>query len=105
MIGRPEGGMNTKLHTVTDADGRPIGFIMTASLAGDYADAATLLGSFSKAEWLLADRGYDADWIRDAWTDKGVKPFSPAGGLAANRSSTTSAATNAATGSKSCSGG
>lgn len=46
--------MNTKLHVVTNADGRLIRFFMTA---GDYAGAAALLGSVSKAEWLLADRG------------------------------------------------
>ena len=27
-----------------------------------------------KAEWLLADRGYDADRFRDALKDKGIKP-------------------------------
>ena len=26
-----------------------------------------------KAEWLLADRGYDADWFREALKDKGIK--------------------------------
>mgnify|MGYP006163236353 CR=1 FL=1 len=30
-----------------------------------------------KAEWLLADRGYDADWFRDALKDKGIKPCIP----------------------------
>ena len=30
LIGRTKGGMNTKLHAVTDADGRQIRFFMTA---------------------------------------------------------------------------
>jgi hypothetical protein len=30
-----------------------------------------------KAEWLLADRGYDADWYRDALKDKGIEPCIP----------------------------
>src|SRR3546814_5545642 len=30
LIGRTKGGMNTKLHAVTDANGRPISFFMTA---------------------------------------------------------------------------
>ncbi len=28
-------------------------------------------------EWLLADRGYDADWFREALEDKGIKPCIP----------------------------
>jgi transposase len=50
---------------------------MTAGQVSDYAGAATLLGSLPKAEWLLADRGYDADWFRDALKDKGIKPCIP----------------------------
>ncbi len=26
------------------------------------------------AEWMIADRGYDADWFRDALKDKGIRP-------------------------------
>ena len=66
--------MNTKLHAVTDADGRPIRFFMTAGQVSNYTGAAALLGSFPKAVWLLVDRGYDADWFRDALKDKGMKP-------------------------------
>ena len=50
--------MNTKLHAVTDADGRPIRFFMTAGQVSDYTGAAALLGSLPSADWLLADRGY-----------------------------------------------
>ena len=52
--------MNTKLHAVADADGRPIRFFMTAGQVSDYTGAAALLGGLPKAEWLLADRGYRA---------------------------------------------
>lgn len=67
---------------------------MHASPAGqrvsDYTGAAALLGGLPNAEWLLApfhglranhcratDRGYDADWFRDALKDKGIKPCIP----------------------------
>ena len=43
----------------------------------DYTGAAALLGSLPQAEWLLADRGYDADWFRQALKDKGIKPCIP----------------------------
>lgn len=66
--------MNTKLHAVTDTQGRPIRFFMTAGQASDYTGAAALLRGLPDAEWQLADRGYDADWIREALKDKGIKP-------------------------------
>ena len=47
--------MNTKLHAVADAKGRPIGFFMSAGQVSDYTGAAALLGSLPKAGWLLAD--------------------------------------------------
>lgn len=64
QIGRTKGGMNTKLHAVADAKGRPIGFFMSAGQVSDYTGAAALLGSLPKAGWLLADRGYDAGGFR-----------------------------------------
>ena len=95
--------MNTKLHAVTDAEGRPIRFFMTAGQVSDYTGAAALLGSLPPADWLLADRGYDADWFRDALKDKGIKPCIPGRSRSESQSNTTSAATNAATTSRSCS--
>ena len=29
------------------------------------------------AEWLLGDRGYDADWFREALVNIGIKPYIP----------------------------
>lgn len=81
--------MNTKLHAVTDANGRPIKFFMTAGpLLGDASIACQAMGQRlhrcggpaeqpAGAEWLLADRGYDADWYREALQDKGIKPCIP----------------------------
>ncbi len=36
LIGRTKGGMNTKLHAVTDTIGRPIRCFMTAGQVSDY---------------------------------------------------------------------
>ncbi|WP_232222637.1 IS5 family transposase [Paracoccus sphaerophysae] len=77
LIGRTKGGLNTKLHAVTDARGRPLRFFMTAGQVSDYTGAAALLRSLPAAEWLIADRGYDADWFRDALKDKGIRPCIP----------------------------
>lgn len=40
LIGRTKDGLNTKLHAVTDAKGRPICFFMTAGQVSDYTGAA-----------------------------------------------------------------
>jgi transposase len=69
--------MNTKLHAVADANGRPLSFFMTAGQASDYTGAAALLDDMPKAQWLLRDRGYDADWFRDALQAKGIQPRIP----------------------------
>ena len=69
--------MNTKLHAVTDANGRPVSFFITAGQISDYTGAAALLDELPKAKWLLADRGYDADWYRDALQAKGITPCIP----------------------------
>ncbi|RBW54940.1 IS5 family transposase [Ruegeria sp. A3M17] len=77
LIGQTKGGMNTKLHAVTDTSGRPIRFFITAGQASDYTGAAALLGSLPDADWLLPDRGNDADWFREALADRGTKPCIP----------------------------
>ena len=69
--------MNTKLHVVTDTNGRPIRFFITAGQVSDYTGAAALLNSLPDAEWPLADQGYDADWFREALIDRGTKPCIP----------------------------
>ncbi len=50
--------MNTKLHTIADANGRPLCFFMTAGQVSDYTGAAALLDDLPKAHvaaqwWLL----------------------------------------------------
>ena len=50
---------------------------MTSGAGGNHSidtGAAALLGSLPADELLLADRGYDADWFRDAFQDKGIGP-------------------------------
>lgn len=69
--------MNTKLHAVTDTSGRPIRFFITAGQVSDYTGAMALLGDLPDAEWLLGDRGYDADWLREALIERGTRPCIP----------------------------
>ena len=43
----------------------------------DYIGARALCRSLPTVEWLIADRGYDADWFREALRDKGIRPCIP----------------------------
>ncbi|GBR56252.1 hypothetical protein GCM10007872_21310 [Gluconobacter sphaericus NBRC 12467] len=49
--------MNTKLHAITDQNGRPLSFFITSGQVSDYTGAAALLDSLSMAQWMLAGRG------------------------------------------------
>ena len=69
--------MNTKLHAVTDSIGRPIRFFVTAGEVSDYTGARALMKDLPAADWLLGDRGYEADWFREALVEKGITPCIP----------------------------
>ena len=58
LIGRTKAGINTKLRAVSDADGWPLSFFMTAGQVSDYTGAASLFDDLPKAQWLLGDRGH-----------------------------------------------
>jgi len=77
LIGRTKGGMNTKLHAICDSQGRPLNLFVTAGQVSDYIGARALLGSLPNVKWLLGDRGYDADWFREALQDKGIRACIP----------------------------
>lgn len=66
--------MNTKPHAPSDANGRPLSVFMTAGQISDDTGAAARLDELPKVPWMLADRGYDADWFRDALQQKGIEP-------------------------------
>ena len=69
--------MNSKLHAVTDALGRPLRMFLTAGQRSDYIGTRSLLDALPSAKHMLADRGYDAAWYREALEDKGIKPCIP----------------------------
>ena len=43
----------------------------------DYKGAALMINAFPKADVLLGDRGYDADWFRQALIARGITPCIP----------------------------
>jgi len=71
-IGRSRGGLTTKLHAVVDAKGLPVRLGLTCGQAHDNRLCSTLLSPLQPNTQLLADRGYDADWIRVFVAERGA---------------------------------
>jgi len=67
-LGRSRGGLTTKIPALTDALGRPLGFLLTPGQAADCRQARALLEGVT-FERLIGDRGYDTNEIRD-WLDE-----------------------------------
>ena len=65
-IGRTKGGLNSKLHAVCDGQGRPLILLLSEGQMSDYKGAALVFDALPPAKVLLGDRGYDADWFRQA---------------------------------------
>ena len=66
--------MNTKLHAVADANGRPLSFFMTAGQVSDYTGAAALLDDRSSSFYQPEGLGWLARHLRPGgafglWSD------------------------------------
>ena len=51
--------------------------VLSARHRSDYVGALAMLCSLPQAKVLLADRGYDADWFREALADRIIVPCIP----------------------------
>ena len=76
-IGRTKGGLNSKLHAVCDGYGRPLVMLLSEGQMSDYKGAALMLPAMPKAKQLLADKGYDADWLRAALAKRRIAACIP----------------------------
>lgn len=59
-MGKSRGGLSTKIHAAVDALGNPVRFILTAGQYSEIRQADALIEGFS-ADYVIADKGYDAD--------------------------------------------
>lgn len=75
-MGRSKGGLTTKVNLLSDAHGNPITFELTGGNAHDMS-AADLLVEQSKAEAMIADKGYDSDPLREKLSESGITPIIP----------------------------
>ena len=51
--------------------------LLSEGQMSDYKGAALMIEALPKAKVLLGDRGYDADWFRNALTARGIAPCIP----------------------------
>ena len=73
-IGRSRGGPTTKLHTLSDSQGRPFGFHLTGGNVSDCNGFRELIKIMPPVAHLVDDCGYDADWIRNELEKMGIQP-------------------------------
>jgi transposase len=71
-MGRSRGGLTSKIHAVVDTNGLPVHLALTPGEAHDNRLCSVLLSVLLPQTMLLADRGYDADWIRELARQQGA---------------------------------
>src|SRR3982074_278332 len=71
-MGRSRGGLTSKLHAVVDANGLPVRLGLSLGEAHDNRLCPILLAGLLPKTTVLADRGYDADWIRALVNEQGA---------------------------------
>ena len=76
-IGRTKGGLNSKIHAVCNEKGKPVFLLLSEGQMSDHKGAQMIVDQLPEARHLIADRGYDSKWFRDALTEKRIKPCIP----------------------------
>ena len=78
-IGRTKGGLNSKLHAIVDAAGRPVMMCLTEGQTSDHIGAKILYPALPDETQavMIADKGYDSDQYRTALKAKGITACIP----------------------------
>lgn len=76
-IGISRGGRTTKIDALVDVLGRPLRLVLTPGNTSDVKGADLLIGETIGMKRVIADRGYDANRIRDALRDQSTIPVIP----------------------------
>jgi transposase len=77
--------------------------LLSEGQMSDYKGAALMFDALPKARALIADKGYDGDWFRQALTARGTTPCIPSRSNRKALSRMTPPSTASATSSKTCS--
>jgi transposase len=75
-MGKSRGGLSTKIHAAVDALGNPVRLLLTAGQVSDHTQAEALVGGF-RADFVVADKGYDSDAFVEVIKANGGIPVIP----------------------------
>ena len=64
------------MHITVDGLGNPLRFILTGGQENDITQAEALLAGYAGA-FVIADKGYDAQWLRDYIAEWGMTAVIP----------------------------
>jgi transposase len=76
-IGKSRGGKTTKIHMTVDGFGLPVEFILTGGQVSDCKAAPELISQMLFTEFIIADKGYDSEKLRDIIRKKSSTPVIP----------------------------
>lgn len=76
-IGRSRGWRTTKIHALSDGQGRPMAFVLSGGQVADCRVAGGLLEGLPAEVLVLADKAYDTDAIRRGIEAHGAVPTIP----------------------------
>lgn len=76
-IGDSRGGKTTKIHMAVDAFGLPIEFRISGGQVNDITVAPELIEALPRVEYVVADKGYDSEALRDQVREKSSTPIIP----------------------------
>ena len=79
-LGRSRGGYTTKLHLAAADERTPLAVVVTPGQRGDAAVFPLVLADVPEAcpvEFVVADKAFDSDDIRDALVDRDIAPVIP----------------------------
>jgi transposase len=75
-FGRSKGGFTSKIHVKVDSFGLLLKVSLTAGQKSDIGEAKNLIGE-EICSYLLADKGYDANHLRNYLIARKIKPVIP----------------------------
>ncbi len=76
-IGKNRSGNTTRIHLAVDSYGLPIDFLLTGGEVHDIRAAPELIARLPEADFVVADKGYDSEPIREQIRKKNGKPVIP----------------------------
>jgi len=77
-LGRSRGGFSTKINARTNAEGLPIGVVITPGQAHDVTAFPALMQEIERdPEQMLGDRGYDSEAVRNEIEERGGEAAIP----------------------------